>query len=205
MRWFPALLRTLLIVLAITAATGVSPAGAAQDGVTKEIFKITCASDPGDVQGPADVVPEGCERAEGVTFTVTTPDGTDLDSCTTNADGRCFVTLPFDPRTVDPTDPILIHEDVATLPPGVVPRENPLESIVGATDLNANLFVNLAETDGEPTPEPTAEPPKELPETGAGPGAPGRGGAAWLLLAAAGFAGVGLVALRQRWGHRQHP
>ena len=153
MAWCPAPLRVLAVAVAVAAAISLPAAGAE----AKELVKVTCEEDPGELTfgGESDPLPADCDFSEGVTLMVTDVEGTELGACTTNEGGRCNV-----PITGEADDPILIYEDLDTSVPGFAPRDQPLQSVVGATEFNAVAFVNLPAT-------------TELPDTGVGTAATG--------------------------------
>ena len=172
--------------------------------VAYPVTAYLCDTDPGDYNpNRGDVLGGGCVLADGITFSVAqSSDGTVYGSCTTIA-GRCTVDAPQ-----SLTDPLVITEDVSTVPAGYAPRANPLTDI-NFSEFAGAIFFNIR-TGGTPAseaPKPstggtTTEPSTpatrtggttttSLPSTGSGPNAPGSLPAAALLCAL--FAGAALV------------
>ncbi len=113
------------------------------------IFKVNCEEDPGDDIPPiVEQIPEGCEAAEGVSFTVSDTDGNELASCTTDDGGLCIVEVPNGAEVV-------VEEDVTTGEQGYSPLENPIET-TAVTEFAGAQFINVR--DDVP----------ELPKTGSG-------------------------------------
>lgn len=124
------------------------------------IDAFACPADPGDVGLAAGNIPATCAPTAGVAFSVAGTDGAKLAVCTTNADGFCVVRLP------DGTA-VTVTEDVATLPAGYAPRENPIATEV-RTEFAGALFINLpvAPPPTVPAPTATAVPPTLEPVVG---------------------------------------
>ncbi len=170
-------------------------------------FPITaylCDTDPGDYNpNRGDVLGGGCVPADGVSFSVAeSSTGVVFGSCTTFA-GRCTVAAPQ-----SLTDPLVITEDVTTVPAGYAPRENPVTSI-NFSEFAEAIFFNIR-TGGAPpaeTPEPSAggtsttptggTTTTRLPSTGSGTSASISLSAVTMLLAlsAGGALGVSVAGL----------
>ncbi len=133
---------TLGVLAALLVIASLSARSASAQGLTVDlpIVAFTCPSDPGDVSLARGNIPAECEEVAGVAFTVRAEDGTVLGTCTTDASGTCRVTVP----APDGPTPVLVVEDVETVPAGYVPRENPVESFIGVPEAGA-LVINLPE------------------------------------------------------------
>ncbi len=151
-------LRLLTLVLVLTGLfTFPAVARPAQQTFDMPIYKLTCPGDPGEQAVPdfvfLGIVPPGCNRVAGVEVMVADESGTVIGSCTTGADGRCFVRV-----TVGMT--VFITENLATVPAGYVPLVRPAsrQEIAPAQE-NFALFTNV--------PQQGSQPPSQLPDTGA--------------------------------------
>lgn len=134
------------VLLAIASLSTAASARAQDLTVDLPIVAFTCPSDPGDVSLARGNIPAECEEVAGVAFTVRAEDGSVLGTCTTDASGSCRVTVP----APDGPTPVLVVEDVETVPAGYVPRENPVESFIGVPEAEA-VVINL----------PADQPPSE--------------------------------------------
>lgn len=187
----------LLLALSSTLASAVAQDAPAE--IDFRINKIDCPSDPGQVSPAAgNFPPEGCTAASGVSFTVALEDGTEVASCTTDADGMCIVSAPNEATVV-------VTEDVSTATEGYAPRENPITTRV-VTEFAGAVFVNILQTppdegddDGDTddgTDNGTDDTPATLPDTGSGSAiGGGTSGPAFLALIGA---AAGALALRRR-------
>ncbi len=179
----------LTLVLLLTALfTLPAVARPMQQTFDMPIYTLSCASDPGEQVVPdfvyLGIVPAGCSRLAGVEVTVADESGTVIGSCTTGADGRCFV-----PVTVGMT--VVITENPATVPAGTVPIVRPASrQEIAPVQENFALFIHV--------PQQPAQPPTQLPDTGFGGGvgafAGGSLAAGIVLLASGGY-------LRRRMQH----
>jgi len=144
------------VALAVAALAMMHTTVSAQEApetIAFRIVKVNCEEAPGPDVPPISEggVPEGCEAAEGVDFTVSDTDGNEIASCTTDTDGRCTVQAPNEADVV-------VEEDESTGEPGFSPLENPIETTAVTEFAGAN-FINVR--DAAP----------ELPDTGTGDGA----------------------------------
>ncbi len=152
--------RILLLIVALAlAAGGLSmfqlPAVAQGEEIDFRILKVNCEEDPGDDIPPiSEQIPDGCEAAEGVDFTVSDTDGNEIASCTTDDGGLCIVQVPDGAEVV-------VEEDITTGDPDFSPLENPITT-TAVTEFAGAQFINVR------NPE---KPVEELPETGTGDGA----------------------------------
>lgn len=171
-----------LLTVAFVGGIGILAPWAAGAHAAQGNFDIrvyVCSRDPGEVSYWMGGDPDGCQRMDGVTVSASTRDGESLGSCTTGEDrqggGECSV-------VVRDTDRVVVTEDVATLPPGYRPRENPTVTAVYG-EWYATVFVNIP-TDEEAVDRVPEGPirPATLPNTGAGP-APDTANAAPLVAA----------------------
>ncbi|HEV2529590.1 MAG TPA: excalibur calcium-binding domain-containing protein [Thermomicrobiales bacterium] len=177
-------------------------------------FPITaylCDSDPGDYNpNRGDVLGGGCVPADGISFTVAeSSTGVVFGTCTTFA-GRCVVDAPQ-----SLTDPLVITEDVTTVPAGYAPRENPV-SVINFSEFAEAIFFNIrtGEAPASETPEPTTGGPTtggtttqpgtttRLPSTGSGTTDSSTMLTPMLLVLLAGVAFT-LGATQFVWSHRQ--
>lgn len=144
-----------LAVVLIVAAVGMFRSGVAAQApetIDFRIVKVNCEEDPGsDIPISEGGVPEGCEAAEGVRFTVSDTEGNEIASCTTDAEGRCTVQAPNEADVV-------VEEDESTGEAGFSPLVNPIET-TAVTEFAGAEFINVR--DAKP----------ELPDTGTGDGA----------------------------------
>lgn len=144
-----------LAVVLIVAAVGMFRSGVAAQApetIDFRIVKVNCEEDPGsDIPISEGGVPEGCEVAEGVRFTVSDTAGNEIASCTTDAEGRCTVQAPNEADVV-------VEEDESTGESGFSPLENPIET-TAVTEFAGAEFINVRDA---PKPAP------ELPDTGVG-------------------------------------
>lgn len=141
----------LLLSGAIASSVSAFPDGGDPDGGSYPIAAYLCDSDPGNWSPYATrSIGGGCEPLAGVTFSAALEsDGIELDTCTTTEDGTCAVDVPGEVQ-------LLITEDVATIPDGYAPRENPVGGY-NATEFRGSRVYNLPEG-AEVTPSPTAAP-----------------------------------------------
>ncbi len=153
--------RILLLIVALALAAGglatlQFTAAAQAEMIEFRILKVNCEEDPGDDIPPiSEQIPEGCETAEGVDFTVSdTVTGNSLGECTTDENGRCTV-------MVGEGLEVTVEEDVTTGDPDFSPVENPITT-TAVTEFAGAQFINVR------NPE---KPVEELPETGTGDGA----------------------------------
>lgn len=149
--------RILLLIVAVALAAGglatfQLTAVAQPQEIDFRILKVNCEEDPGDDIPPiSERIPEGCEAAEGVAFTVSDTDGTEIASCTTDDGGLCIVQVPDGAEVV-------VEEDVTTGDPDFSPLENPITT-TAVTEFAGAQFINVRdEVSG-------------LPDTGTGDGA----------------------------------
>ena len=138
-----AAVRSLIVAAALLGGLALVSGVAAQETISLAIAKFTCPTDPGRVSLPAGNIPAECDPVAGVVFTAAAADGTDLGSCTTNADGLCRLDVPSGADVV-------VTEDVSTGPAGYRPRENPVRTRAVTEFANA-LFINLPEVTAPPT------------------------------------------------------
>lgn len=141
--------RVLLVVLVVLVAGGLLgalPAGTrAQEDQTTTLFIIAVNCPAG-----ADSFDDGCAPAAGATFAVAAADGTALGGCTAAVGtfrdsgeiGVCTLVVPIGTVTVT--------EDVASLPAGTAPTENPRVVEVRIDPLAADYlpvasFLNVAQ------------------------------------------------------------
>jgi hypothetical protein len=110
------------------------------------VFKLNCASDPGDVSVDdilSDELPGGCELVGGVEFDATA-NGIDIEDPNepfiTGDDGGFVI-------TVESGEDLVITEDETTATAGYAPRENPV-TLDDVAEGDGVVFVNLA-TSGE--------------------------------------------------------
>ncbi len=149
--------RLFLLFLALALAAGgfatlQGTAAAQPEEIDFRIFKVNCEEDPGDDIPPiVEQIPEGCEAAEGVSFTVSDTEGNEIASCTTDEGGLCIVQVPNEAEVV-------VEEDETTGEPGYSPLENPIET-TAVTEFAGAQFINVRD-----------DVPK-LPDTGTGDGA----------------------------------
>jgi len=149
--------RILLVIVALALAAGgfttfQLPAAAQAEEIDFRILKVNCEEDPGDDIPPSsEQIPEGCEAAEGVDFTVSDTDGNEIAGCTTDDGGLCIVQVP------DGTE-VVVEEDVTTGDPDFSPLENPITT-TAVTEFAGAQFINVRDT------------APELPDTGTGDGA----------------------------------
>ncbi len=149
--------RLLLLVVALALAvagfvTLQGTAAAQPEEIPFSIFKVNCEEDPGeDIPPIIEQIPEGCEAAEGVDFTVFDTEGNEIASCTTDEGGLCIVQVPNGAEVV-------VEEDEATGEQGYSPLENPIET-TAITEFAGAQFINVRD-----------DVPK-LPDTGTGDGA----------------------------------
>jgi hypothetical protein len=157
---------TMALLLTSTMASTVAafPDGGDPEGGSYPIAAYLCDSDPGNWSPYSNrSIGGGCEPLEGVTFSAALErDGVELDTCTTDGDGTCAVDVPGDV-------PLLITEDVSTVPDGYAPRENPVGGY-NATEFRGSRVYNLPE--GAPL-TPTAIPPTPTPGSRNPPTGPG--------------------------------
>lgn len=148
---------TVLLLAVSTASSALAfPDGGDPEGGSYPVAAYLCDSDPGN-WSPYSTrsIGGGCEPLEGVTFSAALEsDGVELDTCTTDADGTCAVDVPGEA-------PLLITEDVSTIPDGYAPRENPVSGY-NATEFRGSRVYNLPV--GAPL-TPTAVPPTPTPES----------------------------------------
>lgn len=131
---------SLLLAVALVAwVYGSTLRVAAQDQPGNfDIRVYACTQNPVGGGLAADV-PAGCETLVGVEVDVATLDGRHVASCTTGEGrpdwGQCSVLITVDERVV-------VTEDIATLPPGYAPRENPIVTRAYG-EFSGAIFVNL--------------------------------------------------------------
>ncbi|MBA2277379.1 MAG: hypothetical protein H0W06_06405 [Chloroflexia bacterium] len=142
-----ALRRSALLAVFLTFGATLTPAVVAQEEIDFRILKLDCTSEPADDVPLTEQVPDACEPAEGASFAIEDEAGNALGSCTTDADGRCMVSVPNEAT-------VTVTEDEPTGTDGFAPRENPITT-QAVTEFAGAVFVNL--------PEPPA-----LPDTGTG-------------------------------------
>lgn len=152
--------RILLLIVALALAVGALATfqltvAAQPQEIDFRIFKVNCEEDPGDDIPPIiEQIPEGCEVAAGVDFTVSDTDGNEIASCTTDDGGLCIVQVPNEAEVV-------VEEDESTGEEGFSPLENPIET-TAVTEFAGAQFINVRDPQ---------EPAPELPDTGSGDGA----------------------------------
>lgn len=121
MRHLPCVLLLAVVLIGPFAVLVAPAAGAEGESGNFEIRVLACDPEPARGPGLASGDPEECWRLDGVTVNVTTLDGLFIDSCISGqvgpGSGQCRVS----PRV----EHVIVTEDVATLPPGYVPLENP--------------------------------------------------------------------------------
>ena len=170
----------LIVVAALLGLAATAPAAAQEPPATIDfrIAKFDCPTDPGNVSVAGGNIPQACDPAAGVTFTVAAPDGTVLATCVTAANGFCRVAVPNEADVV-------VTEDVSTATPGFLPRQNPIATRA-VTEFAGALFINLPQV---------TTPPKT--GVGAAPAAL-QGNTAALAAGLAGLAAVAAVMTRGR-------
>ena len=171
-----------LVALALAVGVVVAPTATAAQEAPEEIdfliYAVNCESDPGTVSPAQGQLPADCAGEVGVVATVALTDGTEVATCTTDADGFCTVQAPNEADVV-------VTADETTVLEGYSPRENPIATQV-VTEFAGVTFVNLPVadeaddgTDGDATGASTSA----LPSTGVGMGSPVDGVAAAIVLA----------------------
>lgn len=140
----------LLLTSIVTAPVLAFPDGGDPEGGSYPIAAYLCDSDPGNWSPySARPIGGGCEPLGGVAFSAALEDGIALDSCTTSEEGTCAVDVPGEV-------PLVITEDVSTIPEGYAPRENPVSGY-NSTEFRGSRVYNLPA--GAPvTPSPTTAP-----------------------------------------------
>lgn len=153
--------RILLLIVALALAAGglatlQFTAAAQAEMIEFRIVKVNCEADPGDDVPPiSELLPEGCEFAEGVFFNLSDPvTGNSLGECTTDENGRCTV-------MVGEGLEVTVEEDVTTGDPDFSPLENPITT-TAVTEFAGAQFINVRDPE---------KPVAELPDTGTGDGA----------------------------------
>lgn len=134
------------LVIALLGNTAVAQ-GNGQLEFTLPIQAVSCD------EPPADNPETPCGPTVGATFDVTSQGGEPLDSCTTEEAtleggvvGFCSVEVPFETT-------VIITENVATIPDGYVPVENPITFQIPAvkTDPTIINFYNVPQDDNDYT------------------------------------------------------
>jgi hypothetical protein len=157
------------LVVAVTVVTNVAlatSAAAQDDTFDYTIYKAYCEEPlpppergTGEPNPPlTDSLPDGCEFAEGIVFTVSDVEGKELDSCTTDASGVCGVTLPMSLFDDDFDADFVIEEEESTARAGYTLPENPITTSWVPNEFNPP-YINLANLPDDTT---------DLPDTGAG-------------------------------------
>ena len=134
-----------LVLLGVWYLAGRPNAAVAQGAPAEIDFTIrvyACEQNPVSV-GIASEDPKECRRVDGVAVSVAAPGGTEVAVCTT-VDGQCLVQALYGAD-------VLVTEDVATIPNGYRPRQNPIATRAYSEFAGAN-FVNL------PAESPVADP-----------------------------------------------
>ena len=193
-----------LVAVALALGVVVAPGSAAAQNEAPEeidflIYAVNCETDPGVVSPAQGELPADCAGEVGVTATVELTDGTEVATCTTDADGFCTVQAPNEAEVV-------VTVDETTVLAGYAPRENPITTQV-VTEFAGATFVNLPVADDDGEDDGTGGDTggtTTLPNTGAGPLEPGGGvldGAGLMLLVvAAGLVASGGFLLARRRG-----
>jgi hypothetical protein len=158
--WYRRMVVTAVVVLCLGALAD-SSVRAEAASLDFTILALTCQTDPGPVGLAQGGFPEDCARGQGVGFEILDREsGALVAICSTGADGTCTVPLPEGAL-------VTVYENVATVPTGSWPRENPVRTQV-MTEFAGAAFVNILPQQ----PAPPAQPADEvdavthLPNTG---------------------------------------
>ncbi|HET8522458.1 MAG TPA: hypothetical protein VFL82_04435 [Thermomicrobiales bacterium] len=97
------------------------------------VAAMVCDHDPGLFGGRDERVPLGCVWQPGVSLELTTSDAQILGKCVTGPGGFCHIPAPFGAA-------VILREDEATIPAGVVPQQNP---IIREVTANGSWIINV--------------------------------------------------------------
>jgi hypothetical protein len=123
---------------AILATTQLPPAKSVE--FMLGVAAMVCASDPGTYQGRDERFPEGCRWQSGVRLSLETADAQPLGTCVTSVSAWCHLAAAM--------APVILREDLATVPAGYRPKQNP---VLGEATANGAWVINVP-TSSRPTP-----------------------------------------------------
>jgi hypothetical protein len=109
------------------------------------IYAATCEEAP-EIVSPfaAAFPPKGCVATEGAIASVALRDGTEIGTCTIDADAARTVDAPF-------ASTVIVTLDEATILNGYTPRQNPITTRV-YTEFASAVFLIAPSTTGTPSP-----------------------------------------------------
>jgi hypothetical protein len=120
----------LLIMAGVVSASGKSVSPSIYD---HGVAAMVCDHDPGLFGGRDERVPLGCVWQPGVSLELMTSDAQLLGKCVTGPGGFCHIPAPFGAA-------VILREDETTIPPGVVPQQNP---VIREVTANGSWIINV--------------------------------------------------------------